>query len=140
MDAAAWSDLGSWVEERRTRSGKSVAALAREAAVSPQWLQEIRKGGRNAGGDGWRLPNPKTEALVRLALALGVPVDEMLARAGRAGAGIGIGAEPQSETPAYDAAAAAARISELEERVALHERELSNLRELLGKQAARRSG
>jgi transcriptional regulator with XRE-family HTH domain len=133
VDAAAWSAFGAWVEERRTRRGMSVAALAREAEVSPQWLQEIRKGGRNAGGDGWRLPNPKTESLVRLALALGVPVDEMLTRVGRSGD------EPQADLPRHDTASASARIKELEDRVAHHERELSTLRELLGK-ARRKSG
>jgi TolA-binding protein len=69
---------------------------------------------------------------VRLARALNIPPETMLARAGR-------GATPstaQAGTQADDAGAAA-RIRELEERVAQQERELAELRQLLQRQARR---
>src|SRR6266545_5962620 len=82
LDEQAWRAFGEWVEELRVRSGLQVGEVAERAGVSRVWLQEIRKGGRGVSG-GWRLPNPKSEALVRLARVLNVSPEEMLARAGR---------------------------------------------------------
>src|SRR5919204_4349624 len=81
VDETAWRDFGEWVEQLRVRSGLSVGELAERAAVSRVWLQILRKGGRRIEGQ-WRPPNPKGDALARLARALDVPVEEMLARAG----------------------------------------------------------
>ena len=87
MDEATWKAFGEWVEQLRVRSGLQVGEVAERAGVSRVWLQEIRNGGRGVPG-GWRLPNPKHEALVRLARVLNVPPETMLARAGR-GAALG---------------------------------------------------
>jgi transcriptional regulator with XRE-family HTH domain len=135
VDQAAWKAFGEWVEELRVRSGLQVGEVADRAGVSRVWLQEIRKGGRGVPG-GWRLPNPKDEALVRLARVLNVPPEEMLARAGRRTAtatGSGAGAESASSD-------AAARIQELEQQVRQQERELAELRRLLGEREERASG
>ncbi len=131
MDEAAWKAFGEWVEQLRVRSGLQVGEVAERAGVSRVWLQEIRNGGR-AGPGGWRLPNPKNEALVRLARALNVPPETMLARAGR-------GTAPSTAEAAarVDDASAAERIRQLEERVAQHERELAELRQLLQRRARR---
>jgi transcriptional regulator with XRE-family HTH domain len=131
LDEAAWKAFGEWVEDLRVRTGLQVGEVAQRAGVSRVWLQEIRNGGRSVPG-GWRLPNPKNDALVRLARALNVPPETMLARAGR-------GATPstaEAGTQADDAGAAE-RIRELEERVAQQERELAELRQLLQRQARR---
>src|SRR6266545_715088 len=109
MDEAAWKAFGEWVEELRVRSGLQVGEVAERAGVSRVWLQEIRKGGRGVPG-GWRLPNPKDEALVRLARALNVPPEEMLARAGRRTT-TATGSGASTESASSDAAA---RIQELE--------------------------
>src|SRR6266545_1270222 len=82
LDEPAWKAFGKWVEQLRVRTGLQVGEVAKRAGVSRVWLQEIRKGGRGVPG-GWRLPNPKNEALVRLAHVLEVSPEEMLARAGR---------------------------------------------------------
>src|SRR5215212_10795773 len=71
LDEPGWKEFGKWVEQLRVRSGLQVGEVAERAGVSRVWLQEIRNGGR-AGPGGWRLPNPKNEALVRLARALNV--------------------------------------------------------------------
>jgi transcriptional regulator with XRE-family HTH domain len=131
LDEAAWKAFGQWVEDLRVRTGLQVGEVAQRAGVSRVWLQEIRNGGRGVPG-GWRLPNPKNDALVRLARTLNVPPETMLARAGR-------GAAPntaQADTQVDDADAAE-RIRELEERVAQQERELAELRQLLQRQARR---
>jgi transcriptional regulator with XRE-family HTH domain len=137
VDEAAWKAFGEWVEQLRVRSGLQVGEVAKRAGVSRVWLQEIRNGGRGGPG-GWRLPNPKNEALVRLARALNVSPEELLARAGR---GAGPGAAEAEGRPASsssrEGATAAERIRELEERVAQQERELAELRELLRRQARR---
>ena len=67
---------------------------------------------------------------MRLARALDVPPETMLARAGR-------GAPPSTAEAGaqVDDADAAERIRELEERVAQQERELAELRQLLQRQA-----
>jgi transcriptional regulator with XRE-family HTH domain len=131
LDEAAWKAFGQWVEDLRVRTGLQVGEVAERAGVSRVWLQEIRNGGRGVPG-GWRLPNPKNDALVRLARALNVPPETMLARAGR-------GAPPSTAEAGTqgDDAGAAKRIRELEERVAQQERELAELRQLLQRQARR---
>jgi len=137
VDEAAWKMFGEWVEQLRVRSGLQVGEVAERAGVSRVWLQEIRNGGR-AGPGGWRLPNPKNEALVRLARALNVSPEKLLARAGR-GAGLGA-AEAEgrpASTSSSEEASAAEHIRELEERVAQQEQELAELRELLQRQAKR---
>ena len=125
MDEAAWKAFGEWVEELRVRTGLQVGEVAERAGVSRVWLQEIRNGGRGVPG-GWRLPNPKNEALVRLARALNVSPETMLTRAGR-----GTAPSTTEAGAEVDDASAAERIRELEERVAQQERELGELRELL---------
>src|SRR6266508_4400234 len=82
MDRAEWEAFGKWVDDLRKRAGLQVRDLATRAGVSVQWLQEIRQGGRTLYGQ-WRLPNPKDDALARLARALDVPMEEMFARASR---------------------------------------------------------
>jgi len=71
VDKAEWEAFGEWVDGLRKRAGLQVRELAERAEVSAQWLQEIRHGGRAVYGT-WRLPNPKDEALARLARALDV--------------------------------------------------------------------
>ena len=131
MDEAAWKAFGEWVEDLRVRTGLQVGEVAERAGVSRVWLQEIRNGGRGVPG-GWRLPNPKNDALVRLARVLNVPPETMLARAGRGTAPSTADAGTQ-----VDDADAADRIRELEERVAQQERELAELRQFLQRQARR---
>jgi transcriptional regulator with XRE-family HTH domain len=135
LDEAAWKAFGEWVEKLRVRSGLQVGEVAERAGVSRVWLQEIRKGGRGIPG-GWRLPNPKDEALVRLARVLDVPPEEMLARAGR-GTGPATGGGAGAESAGSDAAA---RIQELEQQVRQQERELAELRRLLEEREQRASG
>jgi transcriptional regulator with XRE-family HTH domain len=135
LDEAAWRAFGEWVEELRVRSGLQVGEVAERAGVSRVWLQEIRKGGRGVPG-GWRLPNPKDEALVRLARVLNVPPEEMLARAGRRTA-TATGSGASAESASSDAAA---RIQGLEQQVRQQERELAELRRLLEEREERASG
>jgi transcriptional regulator with XRE-family HTH domain len=131
LDQAAWKAFGQWVEDLRVRTGLQVGEVAQRAGVSRVWLQEIRNGGRGVPG-GWRLPNPKNDALVRLARALNIPPETMLARAGRSPAPSTAQADTQ-----VDDASAAERIRELEERVAQQARELAELRQLLQRQTSR---
>jgi transcriptional regulator with XRE-family HTH domain len=134
VDKAEWQAFGQWVDGLRKRAGLQVRELAERADVSAQWLQEVRHGGRAVYG-AWRLPNPKDEALARLARALDVPVEEMFARAARAPVASG---DRQDDGPS--APDEAARIRELEQRVAQQQRELAELRQLLEQQAKRASG
>jgi transcriptional regulator with XRE-family HTH domain len=134
VDKAEWQAFGQWVDGLRKRAGLQVRELAERAGVSAQWLQEVRHGGRAVYGT-WRLPNPKDEALARLARALEVPVEEMFARAGREPSTHGDGQDQGRPTPDE-----ATRIQELEQRVAEQQRELAELRQLLESQAKRASG
>jgi transcriptional regulator with XRE-family HTH domain len=136
VDKPEWQAFGEWIESLRKRGGLPVRKLAERAEVSTQWLQEIRHGGRAVYGT-WRLPNPKDEALARLARALDVPVEEMFARAGRGAASTDDETEPQQAPSGGDDASAARRIQELEEHVAQHEQELADLRRLLERRSRR---
>jgi transcriptional regulator with XRE-family HTH domain len=135
LDEAAWRAFGEWVEQLRVRSGLQVGEVAERAGVSRVWLQEIRKGGRGIPG-GWRLPNPKNEALVRLAHVLHVPSEEILARAGRGTS------SPPSDHPGQGLldSDAHARVRELEHQVRQQEQELAELRRLLEERTRRASG
>jgi transcriptional regulator with XRE-family HTH domain len=139
MDRAEWEAFGRWVDELRKRSGLQVRDLAARAGVSVQWLQEIRHGGRTLYGQ-WRLPNPKDDALARLARALDVPVEEMFARAGRDAAPSDREAEtPDAASAGRDDVDAMRRIRELETRITQYQRELAELRELVEGQQPRRA-
>lgn len=130
MDKAAWQAFGAWVESLRKRAGLQVNQLAERAGVSVMWLQEMRRGGRTLYGE-WRLPNPKDEALVRLAQALDVPAEDMLTRAGRSVAPASRAVE-SAEPDLMERAES--RIRELEQRVAQHEKDLAELRRQLSGQ------
>jgi len=139
VDKAEWQVFGEWVESLRKRSGLQVKELAERAGVSAQWLQELRYGGRAIYGE-WRLPNPKDDALARLARALNVPVEEMFARAGR-DAAPGDAEADTGESAAADRGNARTlkRIRELETRITQYEKELSELRELVQGQQPKRA-
>jgi transcriptional regulator with XRE-family HTH domain len=139
VDEAAWKAFGEWIEQRREHSGLTVGELADRAGVSRVWLQVLRKGGRRIEGE-WRPPNPKSDALARVARALDVPVEEMFARAGRDAAPSTTGAETQEASLHDDVGPGAVeRIRELEERVARTEQEMAELRQLLERQRAGRA-
>jgi transcriptional regulator with XRE-family HTH domain len=139
VDEAAWKAFGEWIEQRRQHAGLTVGELAERAGVSRVWLQVLRKGGRRIEGD-WRPPNPKSDALARVARALDVPVEEMFARAGRDAASSATGAGSQEGSPHDDVGPEAVdRIRELEERVARTEQEMAELRQLLERQRAGRA-
>jgi transcriptional regulator with XRE-family HTH domain len=138
VDEAAWKAFGEWIEQRRQHAGLTVGELAEQAGVSRVWLQVLRKGGRRIEGE-WRPPNPKSDALARIARALDVPVEEMFARAGR-DAAPSTRAESQGTSPHNDTGPGAVeRIRELEERVARTEQEMAELRQLLERQQAGRA-
>jgi transcriptional regulator with XRE-family HTH domain len=139
VDEAAWKAFGEWVEQRREHSGLTVGELAERAGVSRVWLQVLRKGGRRIEGE-WRLPNPKSAALARVARALDVPVEEMFARSGRDTTPTATGAQsPEASAPDDVRTGAVERIRELEERVARTEQEMAELRQLLERQQAGRA-
>jgi transcriptional regulator with XRE-family HTH domain len=139
VDEAAWKAFGEWIEQRRQHAGLTVGELAERAGVSRVWLQVLRKGGRRIEGE-WRPPNPKSDALARVARALDVPVEEMFARSGRDATTTTTGAE-SPEGPAHGDVEpkAVERIRELEERVARTEQEMAELRQLLERQHAGRA-
>jgi len=85
-------------------------------------------------------PNPKDEALARLARALDVPLEEMFARAGRDAAPSDRDADPSdAASSGRDDAEAMRRIRELETRTTQHQRELAELRELVEGRKPRRA-
>jgi transcriptional regulator with XRE-family HTH domain len=139
VDEAAWKTFGEWIEQRREHAGMTVGELADRAGVSRVWLQVLRKGGRHIEGE-WRLPNPKSAALARVARALDVPVEEMFARSGRDTTPSAPGTEsPEASAPDDEGTGAVERIRELEERVARTEQEMAEMRQLLERQRAGRA-
>jgi transcriptional regulator with XRE-family HTH domain len=128
-----------WIEQRRQHAGLTVGELAERAGVSRVWLQVLRKGGRRIEGE-WRPPNPKSDALARVARVLDVPVEEMFTRSGRDATPSAPGAESPEGLPHEDVGPGAVeRIRELEERVARTEQEMAELRQALERQGAERA-
>jgi transcriptional regulator with XRE-family HTH domain len=138
VDEAAWKAFGEWIEQRREHAGLTVGELAERAGVSRVWLQVLRKGGRRIEGE-WRPPNPKNDALARVARALDVPVEEMFARAGRDAAPSTREEAQETSTGDDIGPGAVERIRELEERVARTEQEMAELRQLLERQRVERA-
>ncbi len=68
------SDFGPWLREQREKRGLSIRALASEAGLSYAKLQRLESTSRQRA--------PSSEMIAGLALYYGLPVEEVLDRAG----------------------------------------------------------
>jgi transcriptional regulator with XRE-family HTH domain len=82
-ESQQWVQFGRWLAEQRELRGLRRREAARRAKVSETLWKDLETGRKEAIGGIRLLPNPSPDVLERVAGALEVPVEDLLARIGR---------------------------------------------------------
>jgi len=82
-ESQQWAEFGRWLAEQREHRGLRRREAARRAKVSEAVWRDLETGRKEAIGGIRLLPNPSPAVLERLAGALEIPLEEILARVGR---------------------------------------------------------
>jgi transcriptional regulator with XRE-family HTH domain len=82
-ESQQWVEFGRWLVEQREERGLRRRDAARRAKVSEAAWRDLETGRKEAVGGIRLLPNPSREVLERVAGALELPVEDLLARIGR---------------------------------------------------------
>ena len=83
-ESRQWVEFGRWLVEQREERGLRRRDAARRAKISEALWRDLETGRKEAIGGIRLLPNPSHDVLERVAKALELPVEEVLARVGRA--------------------------------------------------------
>jgi transcriptional regulator with XRE-family HTH domain len=83
-ESRQWVEFGRWLVEKREERGLRRRDAARRAKISEALWRDLETGRKEAIGGIRLLPNPSHDVLERVAKALELPVEEVLARVGRA--------------------------------------------------------
>jgi transcriptional regulator with XRE-family HTH domain len=86
-ESRQWVEFGRWLVEQREERGLRRRDAARRAKISEALWRDLETGRKEAIGGIRLLPNPSQDVLERVAAALELPVEDVLARVGRAKAG-----------------------------------------------------
>jgi transcriptional regulator with XRE-family HTH domain len=82
-ESQQWVEFGRWLAEQREEKGLRRREAAKRAKVSEAQWRDLETGRKPAVGGIRLLPNPSPDVLERVAGALELPVDEVMARIGR---------------------------------------------------------
>jgi transcriptional regulator with XRE-family HTH domain len=82
-ESQQWVEFGRWLAEQREERGLRRRDAARRAKVSESLWRDLETGRKEAIGAIRLLPNPSAEVLERVAGALELPLEDVLARIGR---------------------------------------------------------
>jgi transcriptional regulator with XRE-family HTH domain len=82
-ESQQWVEFGRWLTEQRELRGLRRRDAARRAKVSETLWRDLETGRKEAIGAIRLLPNPSADVLERIAVALELPVEDVLARIGR---------------------------------------------------------
>jgi transcriptional regulator with XRE-family HTH domain len=82
-ESQQWVEFGRWLAEQREQRGLRRRDAARRAKVSETLWRDLETGRKEAIGAIRLLPNPSADVLERVAGALEIPVEDVLARIGR---------------------------------------------------------
>ena len=82
-ESQQWVQFGRWLVEQRELRGLRRREAARRAKVSESMWRDLETGRKEAIGGIRLLPNPSPDVLERVAGALEVPLEDLLARIGR---------------------------------------------------------
>ncbi|HVC69762.1 MAG TPA: helix-turn-helix domain-containing protein [Acidimicrobiales bacterium] len=86
-ESRQWVEFGRWLVEQREERGLRRRDAARRAKISEALWRDLETGRKEAIGGIRLLPNPSQDVLERVAAALELPIEDVLARVGRATAG-----------------------------------------------------
>jgi transcriptional regulator with XRE-family HTH domain len=82
-ESQQWVEFGRWLAEQREERGLRRRDAARRAKVPEALWRDLETGRKEAIGAIRLLPNPSADVLERVAGALEVPLEDVLARIGR---------------------------------------------------------
>ena len=82
-ESQQWVEFGRWLVEQREQRGLRRRDAARRAKVPETLWRDLETGRKEAIGGIRLLPNPSPDVLERVAGALELPVEDVLARIGR---------------------------------------------------------
>ena len=82
-ESRQWVEFGRWLAEQREERGLRRRDAAKRAKVSEATWRDLETGRKEAIGGIRLLPNPSHDVLERVAGALEVPLETVLARIGR---------------------------------------------------------
>jgi transcriptional regulator with XRE-family HTH domain len=82
-ESQQWVEFGRWLAEQREQRGLRRRDAARRAKVPETLWRDLETGRKEAIGAIRLLPNPSADVLERVAGALELPVEDVLARIGR---------------------------------------------------------
>jgi transcriptional regulator with XRE-family HTH domain len=82
-ESQQWVEFGKWLAEQRELRGLRRREAAKRAKVTEALWRDLETGRKEAVGAIRLLPNPSPDVLERVAGALEVPVEDLLARIGR---------------------------------------------------------
>jgi len=83
-ESRQWVEFGRWLAEQREQKGLRRRDAARRAKVTEAVWRDLETGRKEAIGGIRLLPNPSPAVLERVAVALEVPLEDVMARVGRA--------------------------------------------------------
>jgi len=83
-ESRQWAEFGKWLAEQREAKGLRRRDAARKAKVTEAVWRDLETGRKEAIGGIRLLPNPSPAVLERVASALDVPVEDLMAKVGRA--------------------------------------------------------
>ena len=114
-ESQQWVEFGRWLVEQREQRGLRRRDAARRAKVPETLWRDLETGRKEAIGAIRLLPNPSADVLERVAGALEVPVEDVLARIGRP-ARHSTGTRPGTPRPDDDGSLLGVKLRRLSER------------------------
>lgn len=115
-ESQQWVEFGRWLAEQREQRGLRRRDAARRAKVSESLWRDLETGRKEAIGAIRLLPNPSADVLERVAGALELPVEDVLARIGRPARPRPSGDANSSTPPEDDGSLLAVKLRRLSER------------------------
>jgi transcriptional regulator with XRE-family HTH domain len=115
-ESRQWVEFGRWLVEQREERGLRRREAARRAKISEALWRDLETGRKEAIGGIRLLPNPSHDVLERVAAALELPVEDILARVGRARTGRPGPADDRVQKPAGDGSLLLVKLGRLSER------------------------
>lgn len=88
-ESRQWVEFGRWLVEQREERGLRRREAAKRAKVPETTWRDLETGRKKSIGGIRLLPNPSNEVLERVAGALELPLEDVLARVGSAAGGSG---------------------------------------------------
>jgi transcriptional regulator with XRE-family HTH domain len=115
-ESRQWVEFGRWLAEQREERGLRRREAARRAKISEALWRDLETGRKEAIGGIRLLPNPSQDVLERVAGALEIPMEDILARVGRPSAARRSAAAHDVQKPEGEGSLLTVKLGRLSER------------------------